>query len=183
MQRGSVRVRRLPGNILRTVSKRDLRGLSLITGIAIQEQVQAPDVLVRPVLGASYRKMTIQAEIRDLLTSCRMVAVSRAQVKAALASLEPGLRKYCSIQIRLSCCDVSLDRDFQRQFDHFYRVRRNEEWRGSFFRLMEGTKCCGISLQQALNALQRENGKFEVSFASKLVATIDPANRWSINTF
>ena len=104
-----------------------------------------------------------------------MVALSQAQVEAALARVEPGLRKYCSIQARLSCCDVSVERDFQRQFDHFYRVRRNEEWRKSFFRLMERAKRCGISFPQALDTLQRENGKFEVSFASKLVATVNPA--------
>jgi hypothetical protein len=96
-------------------------------------------------------------------------------VEAALPKVEPGLRKYRLIQDRLHCCDVSTDRDFQRQFDHFYRVRKNQEWRTCFFGLLERVKACGISFHEALDSMQSATGNVEASFASKLVATIDPS--------
>ena len=39
------------------------------------------------------------------------------------------------------------DRDFQRHFDAFYRVRRASEWRGAFFELMEKSKSSSMHLK------------------------------------
>jgi hypothetical protein len=107
--------------------------------------------------------------------STRMVALSRVQVEAALPRVEPGLKKYCWIQEHLHSCDVSSGRDFQRHFDHFYRVRKNENWRRCFFALMQCAKFSGITFYDALGALRDATGNIEASFASKLVATVDPS--------
>jgi hypothetical protein len=104
-----------------------------------------------------------------------MRTISENDVERALPKVAPGLEKYRQIQGRLHSCDVSADRDFQRRFDHFYRVRKGEKWRACFFRLMQTAKHDGISFPYALDHLQRETGSIEASFTSKLVATIDPA--------
>jgi len=54
-------------------------------------------------------------------------------------------------------------------------VRRNQEWRECFFGLLERVKRCGISFHDTLDCLQNATGNVEASFASKLVATIDPS--------
>ena len=40
-----------------------------------------------------------------------------------------GLECYAEIMMRVRKTDVSKDVDFQRMFNGFYKVRRNEEWR------------------------------------------------------
>lgn len=39
-----------------------------------------------------------------------------------------GLDRYAYIMSRFNTTDVSSDNDFQRVFNGFYRVRRNEQW-------------------------------------------------------
>ncbi len=37
-------------------------------------------------------------------------------------------------------CNVSYDLDFQREYNYFYKVRRNAEWRQQYFNLFEKCK-------------------------------------------
>lgn len=36
--------------------------------------------------------------------------------------------------------DISLDRDFQKTFNRFYRVRRNDDWQKSYYTYFEKNK-------------------------------------------
>jgi hypothetical protein len=85
-----------------------------------------------------------------------------------------GLDQYLRIQRCFHECDVSSDREFQRHFDAFYRVRRTVEWRTSFLRLLEQSKAAPMSFPDALGAIYVSTNRVEASFASKLVATLDP---------
>ena len=98
----------------------------------------------------------------------------RERIGGALARLDRGLNQYLWIQRRLQLCDVSSDLEFQRHFNAFYRVRRNVEWRTPFFRLLEQSKATPIRFPDALRAIRRGTDRLEASFASKLVATLDP---------
>jgi hypothetical protein len=97
------------------------------------------------------------------------------QVQAALSRLKRGLTNYLWLQRQVSLCDVSANEEFQRRFNGFYRVRRDSKWRSEFFGLLESSKPKGIDFAEALREINRRCGTIEASFASKLVATLDPA--------
>jgi hypothetical protein len=104
-----------------------------------------------------------------------MFAPSVLEIQKALERLADGLGRYQWLQARVLKCNVTTDREFQRRFTAFYRVRRNSEWRREFFALMENSKSGGTNFSEALQAIQCSTGRIEASFASKLVATLDPS--------
>ena len=63
---------------------------------------------------------------------------------------------------------------FQHAFNVFYRVRRNAEWRKSYYKLFERAKKEHYSFADVIGCLYVETGNIEASFSSKMIATIDP---------
>lgn len=106
--------------------------------------------------------------------SISSIAMTEERVEAALARVEPGLRKYCWIQERFGGSDVSRDALFQTRFNDFYRVRRDDAWRRDFYGLMERAKMRPMDFGSVLRELLVRTGRLEASFASKLVATLNP---------
>ena len=104
-----------------------------------------------------------------------MIKLTEKEIDEGLAKIRYGLRKYCWIQANLQKCDVSKDHDFQTRFNDFYKVRRDARWRGRYYELMQKAKGDGITFAKAVRALRDQTGRIEASFASKLVATLDPA--------
>lgn len=100
--------------------------------------------------------------------------LSEMEIEAAVVRIGVGLRKYLWLQTEVGRRDVSRDAVFQRRFNGFYRVRRDAEWREAYFRLMEESKAGGVHFAHALRTLHVATGRYEASFASKLVATLDP---------
>lgn len=97
-----------------------------------------------------------------------------SQVLRALPRVAPGLEKYCWLQAQLIGRDVSTDAEYQRRFAGFYRVRRGTAWRQAFFQALQNHKTGSLVFADALGLLADATGRVEASFASKLVATIDP---------
>lgn len=65
--------------------------------------------------------------------------------------------------------------EFQKKYDAFYRVRRDEAWRKEYFRLMATFgKRGNASFGEILHRLHQATGQIEASFASKMLATLDP---------
>ena len=86
-----------------------------------------------------------------------------------------GLDKYAMIEKRVHMVDVSSDADFQRAFNGFYVVRRNAEWRTTYYRLFEEVKRSGhADFSYILDGLYRFTGNVEASFSSKMLATLKP---------
>jgi hypothetical protein len=104
-----------------------------------------------------------------------MPAPTKEAIQKSLGSLERGLRSYVWLQRNLRLCDVRTNEHFQKRFDAFYRVRRDRGWRSDYFALMEASKVNGIDFPSALKEIHRLTGRIEASFASKLVATLDPS--------
>jgi hypothetical protein len=104
-----------------------------------------------------------------------MRALTTDEIQAALGRLKDGLDRYLWLQRNLGLCNVSTDGHFQTRFNGFYRVRRGLPWRSDYFALMESAKVTGIGFQDALKEINRRTGRIEASFASKLVATLDPS--------
>lgn len=104
----------------------------------------------------------------------RPISITASARDAALGKLERGLASYSWLQAELHKRNVEADREFQKKFGGFYRVRRNAQWRGAFFGILERAKTSPLTFGQALRRIHEATGRVEASFASKLVASIDP---------
>ena len=86
-----------------------------------------------------------------------------------------ALDKYKKIIDDVKHTDVSNDTEFQRTFNHFYKVRRNENWRKIYYELFEDSKSNSVlKFEEILVHLYRETHQIEPSFSSKLLATLNP---------
>jgi hypothetical protein len=97
------------------------------------------------------------------------------QAREALDRVGPGLEKYQRIQSTVWETSTSSDRDFQRFFNGYYRVRRSSAWQATFYAEMEREKQDKRGFEAVLRSLHAELGSVEASFVSKLVATVNPA--------
>ena len=103
-----------------------------------------------------------------------MFEMSEATIEAAMPRISSGLEKYFSLQTAFPKTDVTKDREFKRNFNGFYRVRRGADWQRSFYDLLEQQKKCPQSFVDVLTALHSRTGRVEASFVSKLIATANP---------
>ena len=86
-----------------------------------------------------------------------------------------GLEQYQTIMQKLYAVDVSIDRDFQKRFNHFYRMRqRTPEFYNAFYTKLQASKegCCP-TFAEVLDYFWERLHRVEPSFSSKLVATIN----------
>lgn len=89
--------------------------------------------------------------------------------------LKQGIEKYLYLRRRLYETDVSVDADFQRVFNGFFRMRqRSSEFYREFFRYMELHKNTEVSFQDTITTFYEKFHRLEISFSSKLVALINP---------
>lgn len=85
-----------------------------------------------------------------------------------------GLDRYAYIMNRFNATDVSSDTNFQRMFNGFYRVRRNEQWRKAYYGLFEQAKSKTLNFADIINYMYENTGNIEPSFSSKMYATVYP---------
>jgi len=85
-----------------------------------------------------------------------------------------GLDKYQYIMDHVMNTDVSKESVFQRTFNGFYIVRRNEEWRRKYYSYFESIKHTQPTFEEILTYLYKNTGNIELSFSSKMLATILP---------
>ncbi len=85
-----------------------------------------------------------------------------------------GLDKYQFIMEQVKKTDVSTDTVFQRTFNGFYIVRRNETWRKVYYDHFESVKGSTPTFASILTHLYEHTGNIEPSFSSKMLATIFP---------
>jgi hypothetical protein len=101
----------------------------------------------------------------------------QACLPAVLANLKKThFERYRFLRERLYKSDVTSDPDFQRTFNGLYRVRlRSHTWTKAFYEIMERSKdAAAPSFEETLNSIYQATGRVEASFASKLVAIINP---------
>jgi hypothetical protein len=102
------------------------------------------------------------------------IDLTRAQIQRALPRIAPGLERYRWLQAHRDAADLRTDPVYRKRFNHFYRVRRGTDWQDKFYGLLETRKHHVVSFAAVLHALHQATGRYEPSFASKLVATIRP---------
>lgn len=93
-----------------------------------------------------------------------------------LQQRKTDIARYRTIQQWTFQKNVAVDREFQRTFTAFYRVRRDAIWRTSYFNLFEYLKNrkVNVSFEEILQQLFQKVGRIEASFSSKMLATINP---------
>lgn len=85
-----------------------------------------------------------------------------------------GLDRYQFIMERVKKTDVSADAEFQRIFNGFYLIRRNEAWRKIYYKHFENIKSGVPTFESILTHMYERTGNIEPSFSSKMLATIFP---------
>jgi hypothetical protein len=101
--------------------------------------------------------------------------VEESEVVIAVNKARNGIAQYLEIISSLPDVDVSRDRDFQRKYNAFYRVRqRPKQWYELYFSYLESSKTKVPSFDTVIDYLFSGLGRYEPSFSSKLVATLDP---------
>ena len=103
---------------------------------------------------------------------------------ALLAELDRDwLEEYDWLQERLPEIDVAEDKCFRSRFMLFYKcyvgrgVIDDRPFQDAYFGILESEKDnCSVSFAEVLKALPLSGGKVQFSFASKLVATVNPNN-------
>lgn len=102
------------------------------------------------------------------------ISINCLQLASALPKVEPGLQKYSAIQALIKE-DTTEFKDplLRRSYNGFYRVRRGQLWQAAYFDLMHKTQADGYDFSQILTALYHSTGRYEASFSSKLLATLD----------
>ena len=103
-----------------------------------------------------------------------MINIDAKKVIETRIAESMGFDKYKQIMEMVRKTDVSLDPDFQRTFNGFYRVRRNAEWRKAYYDLFESVKGSNPSFEFIIRTMYEATGNIEASFSSKMLATINP---------
>ncbi len=107
--------------------------------------------------------------------ACFMAEKARKMINAseiiqAQLARSLGLDKYAEI-MRGDPASPS----FQRAFNGYYRIRRNEEWRNHYYTLFLRAKAEVFGFGQIITSMFQATGNVEASFSSKMLATFNPA--------
>ncbi len=98
------------------------------------------------------------------------------EIQAAIVKAQTGIDRYTELMDLFKQVDVSADVTFQKKYNAFYRVqRRQDSWYRNYYALMQKLKGTEPTFPAVLDAIFRASGRYEPSFSSKLVATIDPS--------
>lgn len=86
-----------------------------------------------------------------------------------------GIDKYAFIIKELSKRNISKDTNYQRVFNAFYVVRRDSQWRKTYYDYFESQKHSkNLTFEDVIRYLYEKTGQVEASFSSKLLSTINP---------
>src|SRR3990167_4254171 len=88
------------------------------------------------------------------------IDIAKENIKTALPNVEEGLSKYRAIQAGIKEVDITRDTDLQRKFNHFYRLRRAENYRRKVYKLIQEKE---TNFEKVLKKLS-VNGSVEKSF-------------------
>jgi len=103
------------------------------------------------------------------------ITISKSQIQAALPKIAVGMNQYLWLQRQVEKGGKFYnDSEFQRKYNHFYRVRRGQDWRNIYYSLMGKAIDEQLPFETVINHIYTETGRVEASFASKLFATANP---------
>jgi hypothetical protein len=102
--------------------------------------------------------------------------ITRHEIDTAIPKIKVGLAKYQHLRHLIRTRPrFAHERAFQKAFNGFYRVRRNADWQRVFYATLARCHRHPLAFAQVLQRIRRKTLRTEASFASKLVATLDPS--------
>jgi len=109
-----------------------------------------------------------------VIRTLRSIPFSIDEIRKAIERARKGIKQYLKIMELFPGIDVSRDKDFQRRFNGFYRIRqRPPEWYERYYWYMQSQKGQTPTFSDVLRYLHSTLGRYEPSFSSKLVATLN----------
>lgn len=102
------------------------------------------------------------------------IQLTTQQIDMAMPKIAKGLQQYLWLQNKVTSGSPFHDAEFRKKFNHFYRVRRGSAWQDTYYELMELAKKNQLQFSEAIDLLYRTTNRYEASFASKLIATLNP---------
>jgi hypothetical protein len=97
------------------------------------------------------------------------------RIVKAIKKARTGISQYIEIMDLFPTVNVAENREFQRKFNAFYRVRQKpRDWYEKYFSYMQRCKGATVAFDDVLDELYSLTGRCEPSFSSKFVATLDP---------
>lgn len=101
--------------------------------------------------------------------------MQKNEIVTAIESARKGINQYLTIMEMFPSVDVSKDRNFQKHFNAFYRIRqRTDKWYTEYYSFMESGKNRPVRFEEVLDHIHIILERYEPSFSSKLAATLDP---------
>lgn len=104
------------------------------------------------------------------------IAISTRSFVLSSVVIRSGIDRYCRLMSLFNGGEGCGDKTFRRLYTGFYRVRRPASWIESYFALMSDFSRRGENdfgaILKAVDAIP--GGGVEISFSSKMLATIDP---------
>ena len=102
------------------------------------------------------------------------IEISRGQIGVALPKVQEGLDLYLRLQAQVASDRSVWEDRCRRRFNHFYRVRRGGAWQDAFYGLMGRAAKEQLQFRAVLDLLHMKTDRYEASFVSKLIATLNP---------
>lgn len=110
-----------------------------------------------------------------MVISAEAIFRRQEELLEALERRRSDLDRYARTIDQLHLTNVAYDENYQRLFNGLYGVRRNKPWRNAYYKIFENKKReNAISFRSVLLEIFEATGRVEASFASKLLATVDP---------
>jgi hypothetical protein len=109
--------------------------------------------------------------------------MDKIEITNAVRKAAKGIDQYIEIMELLPTVDVSNHAGFQKKYNAFYRVRQRPiSWYQNYYSILESSKKSQPTFEQIIDKLNEVMGRYEPSFSSKLVSTIDPSKPiWDIH--
>lgn len=106
------------------------------------------------------------------------IQLTSQQIDLALLRVTVGLERYLAIQEKfdqLSNESLRDSLDFKKSFNGFYRVRQKPAaWYKAFYDIFDESRGISTDYRTVIETLYDRTNRIEASFASKLLATLNP---------
>ena len=91
-------------------------------------------------------------------------------------SRKSGMNKYKDIMTQFhENINIADSREFQKKFNGFYRIRRDQTWQKAYYDYFDANKKNkNITFDEILNYMYEKTSRCEASFCSKMLHTINP---------
>lgn len=102
------------------------------------------------------------------------ITISKSDLNRALSDLSRSVDQYLEIQALFNQHrhENSLGSKFKKRFRNFYKLRGTSEWQDDYFKCLHEARNEDVNFPDVLRAISKN--RLEASFASKIVATINP---------